>query len=53
MFIWAKTFQRTLKLKISFSLEHFFMSVAIFTQVTSAPLKGRHFTGYSGAGLAF
>ena len=32
-------FQRTLKLDISFSLEHFFISVAIFTQVASAPLK--------------
>ena len=29
-------FQKTLKLEISFSLEHFFISVAIFTQVTSA-----------------
>ena len=28
-------FQRTLKLDISFSLEHFFISVAIFTQVAS------------------
>ena len=31
-------FQRTLKSDISFSLEHFFFSVAIFTQVASAPL---------------
>ena len=31
-------FQRTLKLDISFSLEHFFIPVAIFTQVASAPL---------------
>ena len=31
-------FQRTLKLDISFSLEHFFISVAIFTQVAFAPL---------------
>ena len=31
-------FQKTLKLEISFSLEHFFISVAIFTQVASAPL---------------
>ena len=53
MFIWAKTFQGTLKLEISFSLEHFFMSVAIFTQVALAPLKGGHFTGYSGVGLTF
>ena len=32
-------FQRTLKLDISFSLEHFFISVAIFTQVASASLS--------------
>ena len=32
-------FKRTLKLDISFSLEHFFISVAIFTQVSSAPLS--------------
>ena len=32
-------FQRTLKLDISFSLEHFFISVAIFTQVRSGPLR--------------
>ena len=32
-------FQRTLKLYISFCLEHFFISVAIFTQVASAPLN--------------
>ena len=32
-------FQRTLELDISFSVEHFFISVAIFTQVASAPLK--------------
>ena len=31
-------FQRTLKLDISFSLEYFFISVAIFTQVASASL---------------
>ena len=31
-------FQRTLKLSMSFSLEHFFISVAISTQVASAPL---------------
>ena len=31
-------FQRTLKFDISFSLEHFFISVAIFRQVASAPL---------------
>ena len=30
--------QGTLKLDISFSLEHLFISVAIFTQVASAPL---------------
>ena len=30
--------QRTLKLDISFILENFFISVAIFTQVASAPL---------------
>ena len=32
-------FQRILKLDISFSLENFFISVAIFTQVASAPLS--------------
>ena len=32
-------FQRTLKVDFSFSLEHFFISVAIFTQVASAPLR--------------
>ena len=32
-------FQRTLKLDISFSLEHFFISIVIFTQVVSAPLN--------------
>ena len=32
-------FQRTLKLDISLSLEHFFISVPIFTQVASAPLR--------------
>ena len=32
-------FQRTLKLDISFSLEHFFISVAIFPQVASASLR--------------
>ena len=32
-------FQTTLKLDICFSLEHYFISVAIFTQVASAPLK--------------
>ena len=40
-------FQRTLKLAISFSLEHFFISVAIFTQVASASLStltGKKFT---------
>ena len=31
-------FQRILEFDISFSLEHFFISVAIFTQVASAPL---------------
>ena len=31
-------FQRTLELDVSFSLEYFFISVAIFTQVASAPL---------------
>ena len=31
-------FQRTLELDISLSLERFFISVAIFTQVASAPL---------------
>ena len=31
-------FQRTLKLDISFSLEHFFISVANFRQVASSPL---------------
>ena len=31
-------FPRTLKLDICFSLEHFFMTVAVFTQVASAPL---------------
>ena len=31
--------QRTLTLNISFSLKHFFVSVAISTQVASAPLK--------------
>ena len=36
-------FQRTLKLNISFSPEHFFISVAIFTQVASAPLKHKKF----------
>ena len=30
--------QRTLKLDISFSLEHFSISLAIFTQIASAPL---------------
>ena len=35
-------FQRTLELDISFSLEHFFISVAIFTQVASAPLMQRY-----------
>ena len=40
-------FQRTLKLDISFTLEHFFISVAIFTQVASASLStltGKKFT---------
>ena len=32
-------FQRTLKLDISYSLEHFFIPVAIFTQVASAQLN--------------
>ena len=32
-------FQRKLKLDISFSLEYFFISVATFTQVASAPLS--------------
>ena len=32
-------FQRTLKLSMSFSLEHFLISVAISTQVASVPLK--------------
>ena len=32
-------FQRTLKLDISFSLEHFFISVAVFTHVASASLS--------------
>ena len=41
-------FQRTLKLDISFSLQHFFISVGIFTQVASAPLKlYKQIAGYS------
>ena len=32
-------FQRTLKLGMSFSLEHFFIAVAISTKVASAPLS--------------
>ena len=32
-------FQRTFEFDISFSLEHFFISVAIFSQVASAPLS--------------
>ena len=32
-------FQRTLKLSMSFSLKHFFISVAIITQVASALLR--------------
>ena len=39
-------FQRTLKLDISLSLEHFFISVANFTQVASAPLKCLIYFGY-------
>ena len=35
----GQKFQRTLKLSMSFSLKHFFISVAIFTQVVSAPLN--------------
>ena len=38
-------FQRTLKLDISFSLEHFFISVAIFTKVVSAPLVPASYLG--------
>ena len=37
-------FQRTLKLDISFSLEHFFISVANFRQVASAPLTPDTYT---------
>ena len=33
-------FQTKLKLDISFSLEYFFISVAIFTEVDSVPLNG-------------
>ena len=36
----GQKFQRILKLDIPFSLKHFFFSVAIFTQVASAPLMG-------------
>ena len=35
----GRNFQRTLKLSMSFSLKHFFISVAISTQVVSAPLN--------------
>ena len=36
----GQKFQRIFKLDIPFSLKHFFFSVAIFTQVASAPLMG-------------
>ena len=36
--LYGLNIQRTLKLDIFLSLEHFFISVAIFTQVASAPL---------------